>query len=568
MIRNKKGLVLIVLFLVAVLCICGCRPSHKLEKIRYTADSDDVDEDLEKMEIEEDGRIEDFLNNVKEQEALDQMADETEIGPEDDEGGDADSSQVIYNTAAQDEQAEDSPSEKDPNAIYRDLGVEEISSTPVPRASDNGKSKQIADASGEEVELPKNVHKATAVGVAAQIVEMVAGSGRLAGTDSETLNNEFCKLVMSDLSDVKEWWEGDGSYASISDENFNEILMDPDIDVCFEISGAETFTEEQVATLEQYNISYVALYPVDSIENLKLDVQIIGQVMTNGSGDKDDSVSRAESYISWVDSTLSETSKAAKNYSRYTVYIAGWDSSVKYKLILSDNNPFPDTKDVDADFGLSDGNGTGLAYAYTQYASEMFTELAASANVTNTSTINTVRTSGGTNTNYVYVAPVFESFRAGGGQSIDGQFSYYSGNINAGYSPFLYRLIGSTTVIPLGAGEFPAVIVSSDEVKNQIESNVFWNYSGYCGPLFSGDYKVYVNPTGMGSWVDGSIESPLEAKWVASVIDQVYTEDEVLSEVLDFYSQFFFDSNPSEETEEALKELVVEMLSDYIEIKR
>lgn len=562
--KTTKKIIAIIIVAVLAAAMCACRPSSRLEKIRYTANADAVDYDQEQIDIEEDGRIEDFLNNVKEQEAMDKLADEMAIGPEDDAGEANDSSQIIYNTAGKDDGANDEPKEKDPNAIYRDWGMEEYKDIGAARASDTDSIKLIADASGIEVELPRNVDRAVAVGLAAQIVEMVAGGGRLAACDEDTKNNEFCKLVMTDLDQVEEWWEGNGSREPISDADFEKLLKDETIDVCFEISGQETFTEEQILIMDQYNISYVALYPVETIEDLETDVRIIGQVMTNGSGGKNDSASRAESYVSWAEQTLEDASDAAKNFSRYTVYLAGWDESVRYRLTLSDNNPFPDTSDIDGTFGLVNGEGTGLAYAYTQSATELFTELAASANVTNTSTISTVRTTGGSNGDFVYVAPVFESYRAGGGQTIDGAFSYYSGNINAGYSPFLYRAIGSTAVIPLGSGDFPAVIATSDEVMEQVAANVFWNYAGYCGPLYTGSYSVYVNPAGTGNWVEGSIESPLEAKWLACRICKQYTEEELLGEIVGFYSRFFFDNAPDQDVEDQLIELVREQLGKYV----
>lgn len=549
--------------------LCGCRPSSRLEKIRYSADGEDIDRDQQQLDIEEDGRIEEFLHNIKEKEALKELADEQRIGPEDEEQGlEGDAVKVAYRSEEQDGQAEDSPDEDEPDIIYDGSGMEQYEMTPVARAADSGSMKQIADASGAEVELPKNVNKVTAVGAAAQIVEMVAGSGRLAGCDEQTLENEFCRLLMQDLSSVEQWWDDDGSAIPISEENFYKILADPEIDVCFEISGQETFTEEQIQLMEAYQISYVALYPFDDLEHLRDNVRIVGQVMTNGSGDKNDSVSRAESYISWMDACLRDAGEDTRNFKRYTVYIAGWDEGASYRLTLSDNNPFPDSQDVDADFGLTGGQGRGLAYAFTKNAVQLFTELADCANVENTSTLSSIRISDAENTNYVYVAPVFESFRAGGGQQINGTFSIYDGNINAGYSPFLYRLLGSTSLAALGTGDFPAVIVSSDDVMEKIAGDPFWNYEGYCGPLFTGNYSVYVNPYGMGDWVKGSVESPLEASWVAYRICKTCTEEEMTSRIMDFYSKFFLGNDVSDETEVKLISMVKNMLETYTEMRK
>ncbi|MGN0613293.1 MAG: hypothetical protein ACI4JB_05270, partial [Porcipelethomonas sp.] len=54
-----------------------------------------------------------------------------------------------------------------------------------------------------------------------------------------------------------------------------------------------------------------------------------------------------------------------------------------------------------------------------------------------------------------------------------------------------------------------------------------------------GDYDVYVNPYGVCSWTEGSVESVLECKWAAWKIQGAYSESEVKSEIKKFYSKFY-----------------------------
>jgi hypothetical protein len=54
-----------------------------------------------------------------------------------------------------------------------------------------------------------------------------------------------------------------------------------------------------------------------------------------------------------------------------------------------------------------------------------------------------------------------------------------------------------------------------------------------------GEYGVYVIPRGMLSWAEGSVESPLEAYWVACKLQNAFTMDEVQAKTQEFYQTFF-----------------------------
>ena len=94
------------------------------------------------------------------------------------------------------------------------------------------------------------------------------------------------------------------------------------------------------------------------------------------------------------------------------------------------------------------------------------------------------------------------------------------------------------------------MIVSSSEVLQRLESSWFWQYhqrdsNGYInegGQSFYsaivGEYSKYVNPYGMCSW-ESSVESPLEAYWVASKYRNAWTMDQVKGLTRQFYQDFF-----------------------------
>jgi hypothetical protein len=118
-------------------------------------------------------------------------------------------------------------------------------------------------------------------------------------------------------------------------------------------------------------------------------------------------------------------------------------------------------------------------------------------------------------------------------------YDYPDGSAMVGYSRYLYYQVGAS-VVPLGKSDFPAIIVANNQIKSQIQSNSFWNYSGTGGPCVNNStYQIYVNPSGIGDWAAGSVESPLESLWIAHVICGQYSDTEMRSKVSDFYYQFF-----------------------------
>jgi len=131
--------------------------------------------------------------------------------------------------------------------------------------------------------------------------------------------------------------------------------------------------------------------------------------------------------------------------------------------------------------------------------------------------------------------------------------AYYSGagEYGSAFDLFVARMVNDTVYYQLGSSVYPAIIVKDAETKTLIEENWFWQYhetnengyitidgqSFYCGIV--GQYEVFVNPEGMLDWADGSAESPLEAYWIASVLQKAFSLEEVKSVTREFYEEFF-----------------------------
>ena len=116
--------------------------------------------------------------------------------------------------------------------------------------------------------------------------------------------------------------------------------------------------------------------------------------------------------------------------------------------------------------------------------------------------------------------------------------------------------------ISLGEKKFPAVIVNSEETRAKLEGSknagIWQNFGkttmetgdntvtdyGFVSQdtlvrtFIRGDYEIYVNPSGVTSWNEGSPESVLESIWAAYQIRGADMDD-VKDAIKDFYSTFY-----------------------------
>ena len=588
-VKLKRMSALCLLCCLLLSTLCSCRSSPVLEEVLYTYEAPVVEEEEEMLDPEDEGEEDEDFQEEEEEEA------ETERDTEEDEGIydeepevpeeelAADSTEVELNAASDEDlqsdqtteqtaqtentgtgQTEEAPvaeitapaAEPEPEVIEEtepesepaaeeteetapaeDAEVETeteatVETEPEPAAEEElveETSKQVVDASGAIVTLPENVETVTAVGAAAQMVEMLGGSGRLLGTNADLLDSSLAQLAFSDYASIQSWWTGDGSSA-ISENSFAELLAAAP-DVCFEISGQNTFTDAQVQQLNDAGIAYVILPALSSQANLEQAVSLVAQVLGTSS-DGEDCTSIASSYTAWVEQVVSEVGSLTSDTDLTSLYIVDWDENASWTL--SDT---PDEIPV---------SGTGLAMAYSPAKSQLVSTFMNAAGIVNEST----RTNTHKDSSYVYVSPMFHQFNPVVSGS---RAAYYSGggDYASAYDLFVARL-RNQVYYQLGGEAFPAVIVASEEIKSTIEENWFWQYheSSEDGFIYldsgakvyraiTGEYEIYVNPTGMVSWAEGSVESPLEAWWVACKLAGVCDMDRVKSETSEFYETFF-----------------------------
>ena len=413
--------------------------------------------------------------------------------------------------------------------------------------------REITDAGGSTVTIPENVSRVTAVGAAAQMVEIAGQTGSLLGSNSDLLESDLAQLAFSDAAAIQTWWYGDGS-AAIDEGCFSQLL-EAAPEVCFVISGQYTFSDEQLWSLNDYGISVVTLYPFSTFDNMKANMRIVGQVLTT---DEHNAEEIAERYCSWIDEVLAQTESLASEYNGHTYTVS--NSSGEYEVVGTVNSLYIAGWDYDASYSIGGVNGSvlaaeagdsygyGLAYAYSPLHKEFVSAAMTAAGISNESTRvrNQHRAS-----DYVYVTPMFHQFVP----SVYGsRASYYdSSEVIASADLFVSRMVDSNAYqlgTTSGMCQFPAVVAATQEIKEAIENNWFWQYHGqevritYDGSTYSyyrgisGEYEIYVNPQGMISWAEGSVESPLESLWLACKFSG-NTIDEAWNETCAFYQEFF-----------------------------
>lgn len=545
---REQAAVLLAAGLLAAPLLTSCRSSPVLQQVIYTYTAPSVDEEQEQLDPEDEGREDDRFEN-EERDTADTIRDTTQDeGLEDDRGDGEHSMQTEYDsakpgdTAADDQpagqgtarepetsaQPETTPAETDNGAAPGsdnpgNGGGEEPQ--PLETAGETRTYKQVVDATGESVEVPEDVGTVTALGAAGQMVEMLGGSGRLVGADGVFLSSGLARSAFEDLGGVNSYWQTGGS--GISDADFASLVAAKP-DVCFAFSGQSTFTNAQVEQLGENGISYVVLPALSSAENLKLAVSIVGQVLGG------EAVELAAEYADWVDGVISDVSSRTAGTEYVTLYLSQWDSDATYHL-SEEYTP-----------GTIATDGTGMAVAYSPLKAQLVSTFLSAAHLTNESTniLSRYRESTG-----IYVAPMFHQFNA----TVSGSRGvYYATGIPTAYDLFVSHQAADSVYYQLGWREiFPAIIVADSSIRSQIESCYFWQYhecnaAGYVEEggqnLYrgvAGNYEIYVNPQGMCSWAEGSLESPLEAYWAACKFTGAYSMDEVKEKTRSFYRQFF-----------------------------
>ena len=558
---ERKAAVLVLIL--ALILLCACRPSDALVDTVYTMDAPDTEQnDTSYIDNSRDNQEENndlspektdkSSEDPRERERQDPVPgdepDETaapEIIQDDNAASDFDSSSGGETGGDAETESGETPPPGDGAITVPDNAQDGEHSQTVP--VQNGPRRQVENAYGELVDIPQDVESVTAVGEAALIVQMLGGGGRLAAVSASFTGEEFTGRIFADeaISETDALWRSIGD-APLSEESFQKLLQKAP-QVCFEISGQRTFSDEQITRLAECGIGYVSLPALTSHSGIIRAVKIVGEVLGDAGGVN--ARDRAAKYISYCDSVLKKISTNGKfspdgiNYDTggqdssfsggsgiYSLFISGWDAGVRYTL------------HDDSSISLE---GTGLPVAVTGYTLSPMSYYMSIAGVANTGALKENNYSV-LMPNHRYVNPIQTANKA---LSATGGLAYSDG----------VYVLTSAGGSYLGESSFPAIIAGSAAVRDGILGSPLWRDYGYVtsatglthgygfldasgqivASTIHGEYDVLVNPCGVGSWTEGSVESILEPLWISHALVGNVSEKELRDEIAKFYDSFY-----------------------------
>jgi ABC-type Fe3+-hydroxamate transport system substrate-binding protein len=522
---TAKKAMTIALILLLTLTMTACRESLVLTEIIHDQTADTIDHDSKTKLVENNKK------NTDEDEKLSQKQDTDTANKknhQENDSGQNDSDN--NNTSGHSSNSEDG----------EDLGEGEAGETSEGNgsggASDNPNDREIFDGNGNIIEVPEEVNSVVAPGNAGVLVQMLGGKGVLTGTSEDFLNNSFAKTVFAGegISEVKKYWEGDGS-APMNNNNFQSLLKAKP-DVCIVVDGG-SYSDEQIETLKKQNIScfYISL---DDPESINAAVESIGELI----GDKTEIGGKnapkiAKEYIHYWHSIIQKLGGENASPTKTTLYISEWDNQATFSMRDSNTTIYSTSGVAVTKRELSD---SPLSYYFG---------VGGFANC-----VNRFSTESNEGKNVAVIPFNLQEFN-----------NSFTSNIAYLYTDTSYRtrnlakasdLVGDSENAGLGTAKYPSIIVDSSETKRDIEKSDMWkNYgqvtddSGQTNYGFlksghivyteiRGDFDIFVNPYGVTDWTTGSAESVLESIWVAEIVGG-NTKVSIQDEIEYFYNEFY-----------------------------
>ncbi len=404
-------------------------------------------------------------------------------------------------------------------------------------------TRQIVDGRGVYVEIPEDVSSTAAAGDTAAVLAMVGGEKTIKASSESFAWNAYQDSEIG--RDIAVLWPGDGSML-MTEENFN-VLLSIAPEVVVESSGTSSFTDEQLTRLSEAHIAYVVLPAMDSIDDMKLAVDVAGQLIGNqaaeGVGDSNDLASAYRNYadelLEAVSGRVSSAGTAAgfsdlnesgdgRYNGKYSLFIKGWD---------------PDARWTITGMGTEWKSGIGAAYTgnVLEKSTVFMSQLMSVAGLE-----NTMERKNDELASYIeYLSP---------GKGTRERLSASGAMASRMNNNQLLEINGSR----LGEGKFPAVMITGSAARTALLNDELWQVYGIAysadgamhtngftlsnGSMVSssiyGPYEVYVLPKGLGTWYN-SPEAVLNTCWMAWKYYNAYTEEEVMEEVKKYYSVFY-----------------------------
>ncbi len=577
---NKKQILALLIFMPCLLVmLAGCRPSPALEQVVYKSDSEEVDYQNETKLIDNQDyhqEKDDYLSPRKVDQRSPDKRDRVKHDPlPGQEENDRQAPDISYDAGADSNyesqhKPEDSLSSDQDNPSAAGAAQNDEGSV---QAADGGVGsggtgrtgfdqypsaegeRQIIDAYGVVVQLPEEVNLVAATGEAAAIVQMLGGSSRLAAANGNFINNPLVQSVFADegINQVANLWPGNGA-EPLTDNDFQKLLaLEPE--ACIELSGQTAFSVEQITVLKEKGIAYVVLPPLNNSQNIRSTVRLVGELL----GDKSqsgglDAPRLAADYIAYYNAAIGEIGSKVK---RFTYNLIDFDNDKKangisyltdtslagahgcYSLFIADC-------DEGAAYTLHNSaavtlSGQGLAVVQSGYSQNPLSYYMSMAGVVNASAIypdyGQVRS--------WYVNPLASVSKT---LTVTGGFAAQTNNV-----------LTVADQVRLGDEDFPAIIVPNSRIRAHIISDPLWKTyqriesssgltidhgfldgAGNIVPTtITGNYGIYVNPGGVGSWSEGSAEGILEPFWIAAQFYDAYSRDELRAKTQEFYRTFY-----------------------------
>ena len=547
--ERLKRVLCVLMTLAVVFSFSACRHSPVLEQTIYTADGE-VDPNNQQTDNDEEHTEEDTtLPPRTTQQTASRQSEQTKISAKPKPTMvNPNNTQTKSNSQKQQSQTNAKPSNNsNSNKAQGDTpGVTENPDSP---------NKAVDRKAVKAEDIPENVKTVAAVGPAALFVEMLGGTNRLLATDSNLLyqiRNGFGASVFGDAGTIQGLWEYDGE-SEMTDAQFQQLLT-TDPEAVFYIADNnygtfQSFTSEQLNALNQRGIYTIPLSMFNTTTNIKNNVKMMGKVLgkrSDISGAKDAN-EMANKYIDWIDDiskgfghTFSGPDKwnmdqdvsfsnsnveSVGSYAedgQYTILINGWDDSI------------------------NTANDVGGAYSRTGYSkrhspANFFLSLGGAAN-----TAALVTDTGGT-LPYFPVVPTPWDLR---GTDVKG----YSMNADTARTKSNQVTAGWGAI---GTANLNKIIIDSANTYKRIITSAAWEIGTYrtvgensnfynslnVATNVHGEYEILINPYGVGSWMEGTPEAPLEALWANEIFNNGQSADAAFSaisgDIQNFYLEFF-----------------------------
>ena len=449
----------------------------------------------------------------------------------------------------------------------------------------NGEVPVAYDAADPTADPPK-ADKIAAFGPAATIVQMIGGKGALAATDSDTAASKFADVFADSMGEIAVGWSGDG--ADASDMNVDAIVS----------SGAKTIlvymgdyldglSDADRQALSKAGITLTVIYPLNSSGNIKRDVEVVGQVLSESKNIQHagNTERRASDYASFHDRVVKAAADAHGGLAGDTVYQTGGDDDVpgfssespKYTLLV-------DAFDASASYTGSEISGwkpsDGLAFASGGYSDTPVSYYIQAGGLVNTIAERTNSTASGEYVVWQFTANSFKFKRRdwNGGSVTDDASTIASDSLSLVTTPYDEHAMFAYGQ-SLGTDAFPRLVAKSSSIRqelltNSADPNGLYHPYGFLdfdagsayssfGPVSaviaclgvngasSGNENIYasgsideddvvVNPTGLFSdWTAGTVESFLESAWANDVVLDGGSKVDWQGCVNDFYSEFY-----------------------------